>query len=148
MKKRARRATAIERANLVFMARDYSKALSSPGSPNVLFLSQAPGEFEAGDGGQPRVPEVHLTAKDAKRTQRGAAKKRKENSLRSWRTPLRPLCLIKALVESSVAPDLGYQLHPYDLSAASCCAAACLQAAARLPLVAGFSASFFQEARH
>src|SRR5258706_9731969 len=100
MKKSARRATAIERANLVFIARDYSKALSSRGSPSVLFLRQATGEFEAGDGGQPRVPEVHLTAKDAKRSRKEAQR----NPLRSLRTPWRPLCLIKALVEAQPRP--------------------------------------------
>ena len=60
---------------------------------------------------------------------------------------LAPFALNKT-AEVSVSRSFVYQLQPYDFSAASCCAAACLQAAARVPLVAGFSASFFQEARH
>src|SRR5207253_7759400 len=43
---------------------------------------------------------------------------------------------------------IDQKLHPYDLSAAACCAAACLQAAASVDLVAGFSASCFQDFRH
>src|SRR2546426_8962415 len=40
------------------------------------------------------------------------------------------------------------KLHPYDLSAAACCSAACLQTAVSVALVAGFSASCFQVLRH
>jgi P2-related tail formation protein len=69
----------------------------------------------------------------------------KKNSLRSLRRTLRPLRLINSSVE---ALALNYQAQPYDLSAAACCSAACLHAAAREPLVAGLSANFFQEARH
>src|ERR1700682_2780677 len=56
----------------------------------------------------------------------------KKNSLRSLRRALRPLRLINCLVETLA---LNYQAQPYDLSAAACCSAACLQAAAREPFV-------------
>jgi len=59
---------------------------------------------------------------------------------------LRPLRLIKPLAEVQ-SRGFRYQLHPYDLSAASCCGrlfASCCEAA----LGRWFSASFFQEARH
>lgn len=115
MKNSARRATAIDRGNLVFIARDYIKASGYPegfrgyGRPGWNTKTQ--------------------------RTQSGPQRVAKKNSLRSLRRALQPLRLINGSVETRA---LNYQAQPYDLSAAACCSAACLQAAAREPLVAGF----------
>jgi len=60
---------------------------------------------------------------------------------------MRPLRLVASAGEVAAA-DVIYQVQPYCFKAASCWVAACLQAAARVPLVAGLSANFFHESRH